>query len=95
MQTYQAKWYSDPGHEWLQVEKKDCVALGITGKVSECSYHKGQHAYLEGDCDAPLFYNAVEALGGVIDMGVEVSANDDSPVREMSRITSRMNWSQS
>ena len=55
------KWFADSGHEWLQVpillareaDKAD-KANGGDG-ISTFSYVKGSFAYLEGDCDAPLF----------------------------------------
>lgn len=55
------KWWADSGHEWLQVplsaarkaDKAD-KANGGNG-ISTFSYIKGTNAYLEGDCDAPLF----------------------------------------
>lgn len=47
-------WIADGGHEWLKVPLKSCEGLAI----SFFSYWNGAHAYLEGDCDAPLWLMA-------------------------------------
>ena len=49
------KFFSDPGHAWLEVEKKELETLGIASKISGYSYMKRNKAYLEEDCDAGLF----------------------------------------
>jgi hypothetical protein len=63
MKTY--IWAVDAGHEWLAVKKKELVELGIAHKISGYSYEKGATAYLEGDCDAALFFDAYKAKHGV------------------------------
>jgi len=62
MKTY--IWAVDAGHEWLAVKKKELVDLGIAQKISGYSYEKGATAYLEGDCDAALFFDAYKAKHG-------------------------------
>ena len=54
------QFYMDPGHGWLKVPIKDLVVLGIAGKITRYSYVKGKYAYLEEDCDAPLFIKALK-----------------------------------
>ena len=88
MKTYKARWFSDSGHEWLGVKKSDCVELGITHQITQCSYHKGNYAYLEGDCDAAIFYDAVEKSGGKIELEAESYTDGDGPVRKYPRIRS-------
>jgi len=63
MKTY--IWAVDAGHEWLAVKKKELVELAIADKISAYSYQKGATAYLEGDCDAALFFDAYKAKHGV------------------------------
>lgn len=92
VKTYDLNWYSDPGHAWLRVKKADALALGITGKVSQYSYHKGQYAYLEEDCDAGLFIEAAQAAGAVVLTTDHNSPDNDSHVRRMQRITSPTIW---
>lgn len=43
--------HSDPGHAWLEVPLHTCKGLDI----SSFSYTDGVVAYLEEDCDAPLW----------------------------------------
>ena len=52
-------FFSDSGHGWLKVPLKDIINLGIEDKISSCSYELGDYAYLEEDCDASLFLNAI------------------------------------
>lgn len=48
----------DPGHAWLEVPIAELISLGIDEKVSSYSYLSGRHAYLEEDCDMPLYVAA-------------------------------------
>ena len=52
------RFISDPGHGWLEVPIEELLDLGIWDKISGYSYQKGGMAYLEEDCDAPLFIDA-------------------------------------
>lgn len=56
------KWLSDPGHGWLSVPMAVVVEAGVAGQISTCSYMSDSlyRAYLEEDCDAPRFLDAVE-----------------------------------
>jgi len=63
MKTY--IWAVDAGHEWLAVKKQELVDLGIANDISSYSYMKGGTVYLEGDCDAPRFFDAYLARHGV------------------------------
>jgi hypothetical protein len=55
--------YEDPAHGWVAVPMQWLEALSIVGEVSAFSYLKGTTAYLEEDCDAPLFRKAAEKHG--------------------------------
>jgi len=63
MKTY--IWAVDSGHEWLAVKKQELIDLGIANDISSYSYQKGGTAYLEGDCDAPRFFDAYKQKHGV------------------------------
>ena len=63
MKTY--IWAIDAGHEWLAVRKSELEQLGIAHQISAYSYQKGSTAYLEGDCDAAVFFDAYKAKHGV------------------------------
>jgi len=52
-------FWNDPGHGWLQVEVSDLKLLGIDKKISGYSYKKSGKAYLEEDCDAGVYLNAL------------------------------------
>lgn len=59
----QYKFFSDPGHGWLEVPMAQVRKAGIQNKVSGYSYRKTignvEYAYLEEDCDAGLFVNTI------------------------------------
>lgn len=55
--------YNDTGHGWLKCSLRLIEELGIASKISACSYIKGNYAYLEEDCDAPLLLNALSSVG--------------------------------
>lgn len=49
------KFFSDPGHGWMEVDRSELKQLGIENQISDYSYQKDDKVYLEEDCDAPLF----------------------------------------
>ena len=55
--------HTDPGHGWLEVPMAELRRLGIAWSISSCSYRYGGIAYLEEDCDAPRFVEALRAQG--------------------------------
>lgn len=52
-------WYCDPGHAWLKVKVSRLFKAGVVNEISIYSYIKGEYAFLEEDCDAPLFLKAI------------------------------------
>ena len=58
-------WMVDPGHAWLIVERDELTKLGIKDKISSYSYYKNDLAYLEEDCDAAIYIEAVIAQRGI------------------------------
>ena len=70
MKTKTYTYFTDPGHGWLRVKKSELDALGIANQISPYSYMRGDHAYLEEDCDMAKFMKAKGWLqndGRVID----------------------------
>ena len=59
-------WANDAGHEWLAVGIAELIRLGIADKISAFSYVKGNTAYLEGDCDAAVFFDAKQKAGETV-----------------------------
>jgi len=61
IRTIPLQWYSDPGHSWLRVSRKDADHLGILNRISAFSYQSESNRilYLEEDCDAPILLDAL------------------------------------
>jgi len=51
----QYTFYADPGHGWLKVPMQELRDLNIAGLITQYSYRKGEHAYLEEDMDLETF----------------------------------------
>lgn len=75
------KFYSDDQHGWLAVKKTDLDFLGITNKITYCSYTKGNTVYLEEDYDAGLFFKAFETKFGLPPRYETVRYDGSSPIR--------------
>jgi len=61
------KFHSDPGHGWLEVKYSELKDLGIEDKISSYSYIKDDAVYLEEDCDATDYLNAMKAKGNEVE----------------------------
>ena len=72
--------HSDPGHAWLAVKLSEIEMLGIKADISSYSYVKGKTAYLEEDCDAGKFIQAMRAKGIEVEVK-EGACRDRSPIR--------------
>lgn len=54
-------FYTDAGHGWLKVHVYDARDVGLEPEdFTAFSYRKGDHLYLEEDCDAGRFIAAWE-----------------------------------
>jgi len=83
MKTY--IWAVDAGHEWLAVKIKELQELNIAHKISSYSYMKGGTAYLEGDCDAAVFFAAYKQKHGVEPKTREGKYWDRQPCRSFAQ----------
>jgi len=72
--------YEDPGHGWIAVPMQWLEQFGLVGQVSCYSYRRGVTAYLEEDCDAPLFRQTAEQHGFRLFVDYR-HTNDNSPIR--------------
>ena len=63
MKTMTFHFYADPGHGWLKVKTALLNKLGIEQEVSSYSYVRGEYVYLEEDCDASIFIDALKTSG--------------------------------
>lgn len=82
-------WICDPGHAWLKVKIKDLFKSGVSEKISPYSYLLGSYAYLEEDCDAPLYLQAVGKLGRNIR---HTHTNRDSRIRSYYCFSYKLAW---
>lgn len=82
MKTITREWYSDPAHSWLKVKYAELVELGIHEEISSYSYRNGDDVYLEEDCDALKYINAVNKDGGAVYFRLGHDALRESPVRK-------------
>ena len=80
MRTKTILFYSDPGHGWAKVPKKELVKLGIANEISGFSYEKGEFAYLEEDCDLEKYIMALRAKG-IVYKFKETHTNRQSKIR--------------
>ena len=74
-------FFEDPGHGWLKVPLKELEELGIAGRITRYSYRRGAYAYLEEDCDAPLFVKAMDEHGQTVEHNTHIS-NEESRIRD-------------
>jgi hypothetical protein len=85
MRTPTFVFFSDPGHGWLRVLRAQLKQLGVEDKVSRYSYQRGKWAYLEEDCDAALFINAMREAGWSFVIKQKNSAYKYSTIRQYGR----------
>jgi hypothetical protein len=78
--TMTLSFHDDPGHAWLAVPKTLLAKLGIADGISPYSYQRGGVAYLEEDCDAPLFTQAARNAGIILKFQ-EIMHRGDAPCR--------------
>ena len=63
MKTKTYNVYADPSHAWVKVKIAELDKLGISKYITSFSYVRGDHAYLEEDCDAGVFLSALKERG--------------------------------
>ena len=61
MKSKTYEYIQDPGHGWMKVTSAEVYRLGI--RVTHYSYERGDHLYLEEDCDMSAFLQAKDARG--------------------------------
>jgi hypothetical protein len=77
-------FHTDPSHGWLEVDKDELSLFNIADKISSYSYKLGNKVFLEEDCDAGLFINALENKG-IKFTYTTINSNTDSIVRTYKR----------
>jgi hypothetical protein len=51
-------YFTDPGHGWMRVSKRELRYYNLLDKISGYSYETKAFAYLEEDCDLSLYRKA-------------------------------------
>jgi hypothetical protein len=75
-------YHQDPGHGWLEVTVALLQRLGISRRISGCSYISHETAYLEEDCDAGVLLQALKDRGEFFEL-VSRHTNGDSFIRRL------------
>lgn len=57
------KYFSDSSSGYLMVPLADLDEFGVTHKISDKSFKRGDWAYLEEDMDMPIFIDAIKRTG--------------------------------
>lgn len=70
---------SDPGHGWLVVDRQELKSFGVEKEISSCSYVRNTNAYLEEDCDAGVFLDALKKAGHEVEF-IE-KHEENTPIR--------------
>jgi len=84
MTNKKLNYHFDASHAWLAVDKTELDLLGISSKISNCSYQLGNTVYLEQDCDMSLFCKSVENKHGKQDWSTfinDINDGDTSSIR--------------
>lgn len=84
--TVNRKFHTDAGHGWLAVKVDELVSLNLVDRISQFSYIKGKTAYLEEDCDAPLYMEEMKKNGFAISIQY-MKHQDRSPIRSYCRFS--------
>ena len=56
-------YIQDPSHGWFKVKLTQLHKLGIENEISTYSYTRGEWVYLEEDCDASKYFEALTKSG--------------------------------
>ena len=85
-------WHVDPAHAWLQVAKTCFERVGLDeSNITKYSYQDNEFYYLEEDCDAATFINALpsfEIAGEWVKPGMftEIHYTDYAFIRNFERV---------
>lgn len=79
-------FHVDPGHGWLEVPLTDLHNARCMHLISSYSYMDRQNAYLEEDCDAPRYLDALTTATGRPwreTITLRESYRENTPIRQM------------
>lgn len=77
------KFYSDAGHGWLAVKRKELEELNLLHLISPHSYQRGETVYLEEDDDVSRFFQKLNEMNIVRGTHYEIKESyaERSPIR--------------
>lgn len=82
----QLRFIQDPSHGYLEIPMEIINKYNIYNKISRFSFKTEQFAYLEEDCDAPLFFKIIEENNHTNNFEiVEKHINHPAPCRNFDR----------
>lgn len=81
MERLDLTFFTDPGHGWVRVSHELIKEMGVGPRISQFSYEDDDHAYLEEDCDAPMFLAKAEARGYQIHLRARYE--EESSIRDL------------
>jgi len=80
------KFFSDPSHGWIKVDRALLVSLGIIDKITGYSYQRGNFVYLEEDQDFGTFHAAYLTKYGKAPILIHMTqSNTDSRIKNYER----------
>ena len=80
-------WHVDPAHAWLQVAKTCFERVGLNeSHITKYSYHDNEFYYLEEDCDAATFINALPGSFDNAAFRSEIHYTDYAFIRSLERV---------
>jgi hypothetical protein len=85
-------FYTDNSHGWLGVPIVMIKDLEIQNEISKYSYFKNNMAYLEEDCDAPVFLNELKKAGLKKNQDYQIwdDYRENQPIRNYSHFSANL-----
>ena len=87
-------YIQDSGHGWFKVKLTQLHKLGIENDISTYSYQRGEWAYLEEDCDASKYFEALKLTGQPVPKIVDkIKREGHSKIRSYDHyVTPKAKW---
>jgi hypothetical protein len=82
-------YISDPSHSYLKIDVRTVENLGFMNKISEYSFFNNNYVWLECDCDAQLFFDALDERGLPEPTIYMETLNEQAPFRLYPRFSAK------
>jgi hypothetical protein len=86
----QIVYISDPSHSYLRVPVRKVENLGFMNEISEYSFFNNHYVWLEMDCDAQLFFDALDERGLPEPTIYSETLNEQAPFRLYPRFSAKV-----